>query len=415
MPSNVNTRYFPISYSSGWSQWWNNLTPAVTEHRVLSLIPYLRSHAPTHTQTSLPEGTSPIGDGHVEPVSTTDPYGNRTWRSELVPLSGENRYLNEFSISRSPASPEGSPEGLPDGSKHDLVMLHGYGAGLGFFYKNLEPLSRRKAWNLYALDLLGMGRSSRPPFKLHAKDKSSKVVEAEGWFVDALEEWRAKRKIEKFTLLGHSLGGYLAVAYALKYPGRLEKLLLVSPVGIPENPYAVAEALPDGAGAGRNGGKDVPKQPLPRWLTTLWDANVSPFSIVRLSGPLGPRLVSRWSRRRFAHLPEQEADALHDYAYSLFRQRGSGEYALAYILAPGAYAREPLLGRFKGLNVPVHFLYGDRDWMDVNAGREAARVVRENGGKADVTVVKDAGHHVYLDGFDEFNAIVGRELEGIEG
>jgi cardiolipin-specific phospholipase len=63
--------------------------------------------------------------------------------------------------------------------------------------------------------------------------------------VDALEEWRIKRGLDKFTLLGHSLGGYLAVAYALKYPGHLNKLILASPVGIPEDPYAVDEEMPD--------------------------------------------------------------------------------------------------------------------------------------------------------------------------
>ena len=45
---------------------------------------------------------------------------------------------------------------------------------------------------------------------------------------------RVKRGLEKFTLMGHSLGGYLAVCYALKYPGRLDKLILASPVGITE-------------------------------------------------------------------------------------------------------------------------------------------------------------------------------------
>jgi len=142
--------------------------------------------------------------------------------------------LNEFSVER-----------LGEHVEHNLVMLHGYGAGLGFFYRNFESISRAEGWKVYALDLLGMGRSSRPNFKIHAKDNESKIAEAESWFVDALEEWRIQRGLERFTLLGHSLGGYLAVAYALKYPGHLNKLILASPVGIPEDPYAVNDDLPD--------------------------------------------------------------------------------------------------------------------------------------------------------------------------
>jgi len=166
--------------------------------------------------------------------SITDPYGPRRWASNLVKLSGKNRALNEFSVER-----------VGEEVKHSLVMLHGYGAGLGFFYKNFEALSRAPGWKLYALDMLGMGRSSRPPFRIHAKDRPGKITEAENWFIDALEEWRIERKLDKITLLGHSLGGYMAVAYALKYPGRLEKLVLASPVGIPEDPYAMNADLPE--------------------------------------------------------------------------------------------------------------------------------------------------------------------------
>jgi cardiolipin-specific phospholipase len=47
------------------------------------------------------------------------------------------------------------------------------------------------------------------------------------------------KKIDKFTLLGHSMGGYMTVSYALKCPGRLKKFVLVSSVGILEDPYAL--------------------------------------------------------------------------------------------------------------------------------------------------------------------------------
>ncbi|KAK5721319.1 hypothetical protein LTR17_014689 [Elasticomyces elasticus] len=475
--------YFPLSYKDGVAQWWAGLSPAVTEHRVLSFIPYLRQ-PPTQTQTQTggkQNGSSMSVDRSSEkqadPVKTDseDPYGPRTWHSNLVQLSGKNRFLNEFSVER-----------LNETTSNNLVLLHGYGAGLGFYYKNFESLSRLPHWKLYALDMPGMGRSSRPPFTIKSKDREGKVREAESWFVDALEEWRVKRGIEKMTLMGHSLGGYMAVCYALKYPGRLEKLILASPVGIPEDPYAVSEAMPTEAEANniakefanaetenipshqQSNNKSVPAQPPPRrpyskWLTTLWDANISPFSVVRFAGPLGPRLVSGWTSRRFAHLPAEEAQALHDYSYSLFRQKGSGEYALAYILAPGAFARSPLIRRIQGVGrqylephsepsvdgaagakvvgegdvkkvretgIPVVFYYGDHDWMDVKGGREAVERMGEEKRKAlanatdeekrlengdvKVRVVKNAGHHVYLDGAEEFNKMVAEEMRDVE-
>jgi cardiolipin-specific phospholipase len=469
--------YFPLGYKEGFSQWWTSLAPAVTEHKVLSYVPHLQ-RPPTHTQTGsappsvrgmrLDDSEHPASDV-VRTTSINDPYGPRQWNSEQVQLSGRSRSLNEFSVIR--------PEESVD---NNLVMLHGYGAGLGFFYKNFEGLSRRPNWKLYALDMLGMGRSSRPSFKIHAKEREDKIKEAESWFVDALEEWRIKRGIEKMTLLGHSLGGYMAVAYALKYPGHLNKLILASPVGIPEDPHAVNEALPEpsdsrmqnefaqtqdesinGANAARTASEKSkpPPRKMPKWLVTLWDANVSPFSIVRYAGPLGPRLVSGWTSRRFSHLPPDEAQALHDYSYSLFRQRGSGEYALAYILAPGAFARSPLIRRIQGVGrqyleqhvsptpddaaasplpiskvretgVPVVLMYGEHDWMDVAGGHAAMEKLnaekrkalanaspeeraRENG-HAKVTMIRKAGHHVYLDGWEQFNEEMLDEMKDVE-
>ena len=496
--------YFPLGYKAGFSQWWASISPAMAEHNVLSFVPYLQK-PPTHTQTgsapvSVQQSTTSINSdpgrdsAPVRTTSITDPYGPRSWHSNLVKLNGKGRALNEFSVER-----------VGEEVEENLVMLHGYGAGLGFFYKNFEGLSRVKGWKLYALDMLGMGRSSRPPFRVHAKDQAGKITEAENWFIDALEEWRVLKKIDKFTLLGHSMGGYMAVAYALKYPGHLNKLILASPVGIPEDPYAMQAEMPEpeestmaneflqdqeedivqGNGKVKTNGDNnnflnakskadpiknkqqqdqPPRRPLPKWLIYLWDANISPFSIVRWAGPFGPRFVSGWTSRRFSHLPVDESDALHNYAYSLFRQRGSGEYALAYILAPGAFARSPLIRRIHGVGrqplpsstqqsltktpngaassstslshmqkhsketgIPIVMMYGENDWMDIAGGYAAEQKLKEEkekvlmsaskeerdseNGSAKVVVIRKAGHHLYLDGWEEFNEVMREEME----
>ena len=63
-------------------------------------------------------------------------------------LSGKNRAMNEYSVER-----------VGEEVKETLVMVHGYGAGLGFFYRNYEPLTRLPGLKLYSLDMLGMGNS----------------------------------------------------------------------------------------------------------------------------------------------------------------------------------------------------------------------------------------------------------------
>lgn len=468
----------------------------------MSFIPYLKK-APTHAKsgtspTSADDSSTTIDTSKPNAVTKTqsgsDPYGPRIWNSALVSLSGKNRAINEFSIER-----EGEPV------DENLVILHGYGAGLGFFYKNFEGISRVPGWKIYALDMLGMGRSSRPTFKVHAKDQAGKIAEAEDWFIDALEEWRAIKKIEKFTLIGHSMGGYMATAYALKYPGHLDKLILASPVGIPEDPDAVSADMPEpqestmaneftqhqdettktGRTPSMKSNSSIskteraPRRKLPFWLTYLWDANLSPFSIVRWAGPLGPRLVSGWTTRRFAHLPPEEFQTLHDYAYSLFRQRGSGEFVLAYILAPGAFARSPLIRRIQGVGrqylnapmsstsslsdsknskptstttlsststsstsptsqlkretgYPIILMYGENDWMDVAGGLAAEQKIKEvkekvladpntteeekrkENGRAEVVIIQNAGHHLYLEGWEQFNEVIRKEMRDVQ-
>lgn len=71
---------------------------------------------------------------------------------------------------------------------------------------------------MYAFDLLGFGRSSRPQF-----DTDAEV--AENQFVESIEEWRRKIGLDRMILLGHNLGGFLAAAYSLKYPSRYLKFL----------------------------------------------------------------------------------------------------------------------------------------------------------------------------------------------
>lgn len=180
---------------------------------------------------------------------------------------------------------------------------------------------------------------------------------------------------------------------------------------------------------------------------------------MRWSGPLGPRLVSGWTSRRFSHLPEEEAQALHDYSYALFRQRGSSEYALGYLLAPGAFARSPLIRRIQGVGrqwiqahdaatvdadgapkqsqaaaqrekgFPVVFMYGENDWMDVAGGfaaeekmkQERERILatasaeerQQDGGVAKVVIINKAGHHVYLDGWEQFNRVMLEEMDEV--
>ena len=115
---------------------------------------------------------------------------------KLVPIQNNLKHIRTVTLNK-------------DSTKTPLVMLHGMGSGVGLWVLNYDSLCQNRT--VHAFDMLGFGRSSRPKFS-----SSSEGAEAE--FVECVEEWRKAMNLKKFVLLGHSMGGYLAAAYAIKYP-----------------------------------------------------------------------------------------------------------------------------------------------------------------------------------------------------
>ncbi|MBM3507660.1 MAG: alpha/beta fold hydrolase [Alphaproteobacteria bacterium] len=98
-----------------------------------------------------------------------------------------------------------------------VFLLHG-GPGMesNYFRPYVEPLER--AFRLVYVDQPGQGLSQRlPPGTPYSIPAA----------VAAIEELRQSLGIDRFVLLGHSYGGFIAQLYALTHPGRLLGLILV--------------------------------------------------------------------------------------------------------------------------------------------------------------------------------------------
>jgi pimeloyl-ACP methyl ester carboxylesterase len=99
--------------------------------------------------------------------------------------------------------------------------------------------------------------------------------------VESLDELLEEESISSFVLAGHSLGGFLAAKYAIKHPEKVEKLILISPVGLAHHPPLEIRADQSQLGWRI------------RTVDMFWKLNVTPQSFVRILGPKGPDAVKK--------------------------------------------------------------------------------------------------------------------------
>jgi pimeloyl-ACP methyl ester carboxylesterase len=107
-----------------------------------------------------------------------------------------------------------------------FVMLHGGGPGASGeanFHQNLPALS--KLFRVVLPDQPGFGWSYRPTQEQLDEHSITQIA------VDALIEAFDQLGIDKFHLLGNSLGGAAAIALAQQHPARVDKLILMAPGG----------------------------------------------------------------------------------------------------------------------------------------------------------------------------------------
>jgi pimeloyl-ACP methyl ester carboxylesterase len=101
-----------------------------------------------------------------------------------------------------------------------VVLLHGLSASSRWWVRNIPALAER--YRVYMLDLPGFGIMRRFRRRFILDELSPGIV---AW-MDALG-------IKQAHLIGHSMGGYICLRIAARHPGRIKRLVLVSPAGIP--------------------------------------------------------------------------------------------------------------------------------------------------------------------------------------
>lgn len=100
-----------------------------------------------------------------------------------------------------------------------VILIHGLAGSADIWLNNIDPLSRHH--RLYALDLPGFGRSDKPGPPFSPSD-----------YTRVLDDFMTALDIDRATLVGQSLGGGIALQYALQFPQKVRRLILVDSAGL---------------------------------------------------------------------------------------------------------------------------------------------------------------------------------------
>ena len=262
------------------------------------------------------------------------------------------------------------------GTGPPLVIVHGGpGASHDYLLPYLLPLARHH--RLVFIDERGSGRSEK------LEDVKQYTVEN---MVEDVEGVRQSLGLGKIDLLGHSYGGVLAQAYALKYSANLSHLVLCSTfhstrainaalAKIKAAMPADARARVDKAEAAGLYGKGRP------WLQNRYTTEY---------------MNDAWGEGYFPYLYQSRPDANYDpvasgiMSWDLYREMwGShGEFVVDGNLASVEYA-----DRLKGLTVPTLITVGDHDESEPSIAREMNALIPGSR----LVVLPRSGHMTFVD------------------
>jgi pimeloyl-ACP methyl ester carboxylesterase len=100
-----------------------------------------------------------------------------------------------------------------------VILLHGLGGYADMWAANVPAFAAK--YHVFAPDQVGFGSSDKPFLNYRVQT-----------MVDFLDGFYRAVNTQRATLIGNSLGGWIAAAYALAHPDKVERLVLVDSVGL---------------------------------------------------------------------------------------------------------------------------------------------------------------------------------------
>lgn len=213
-----------------------------------------------------------------------------------------------------------------EGQGPPLLLLHGVASSLHTWDAWVEQL--KDQYRVIRLDLPGFGMTG--------PDQSAPDYEAD-YMVDKLNRFTERLGIQKFFLVGNSLGGYYAWNYAAQHPDKLYKLVLMNSAGYPQDvPFWIGFAS---------------------WPVVNW---VTPYMM--------PKPVVNWTlKSAYADPDKISEESFQRYFDLTLRQGNRASYIKHFMSIREKADDQTVADRVKHVMTPTLLMWGEMDeWIPLD-------------------------------------------------
>ena len=305
-------------------------------------------------------------------IAQREPYGiglegfRYPYPVNLLPLVNDGEQLRMAYMDIAPVQPNG----------RTVMLLHGRNFPSSYWAPEIKVLNEA-GYRVVVPDQIGFGKSSKPSGELHFDNLARNTIA----LLDHLG-------IAKADIVAHSMGGMVAVRIARAYADRVNHLVLAAPIGLED--YRMY----------------VPPTPTEKILENE------------------DRLTAEGYRKQLEnnYAPKIPPEAMTPFIDARFNIKGAADYRrwlTAFVSSGQMIYREPVVHEIPLVSVPTLFIMGADDHnapgrpnapealrpkMGQNAELAKALAAKMPNGRAEV--IENAGHLVFLDAPERFNALM---------
>ena len=251
-----------------------------------------------------------------------------------------------------------------------VILVHGLGDALETWEPNINALAERH--RVYALDLVGFGRSDKPP-----------IQPSLSFGAQFISDFMETQHIGRASLVGNSMGGAVSLQFALQFPDKLEKLVLENTAGLGKGVITIF-----------------------RWLSI-------PMIGELLSRP--SRRGTIWLFKQIVYDPTVITDDLVELYYQLASLPGAQKSLLSTLrtginlFGQRPQFTRPIVENLGKITCPTLIIWGQQDRI---IPVEHARVAKDGIPNAKLHIFDSCGHGPHFEHPEDYNRLVLEFLRG---